>query len=214
MTNQLGDLGDDGVPIGISRCHRAGKPIIHPSKLGECVLPISVPRHGLDEPPHSSKRPEVWFLPPFTPLGVGNNPSAISPVRRTNKGCWYRLPFRIIPARGKAPENIKQASGWKSPGILHDNVHGSNFANETVKFVPKAAALILKTLALSRLADALTRETPCDDIDGNSVSGQSVGCEFSDIFILLYVGPVLGEDLAAERINLAERDSGKPLGSL
>ena len=34
-----------------------GKPIIHSSKLAQRHFPISVPRHGLLDPPHSSRRP-------------------------------------------------------------------------------------------------------------------------------------------------------------
>jgi hypothetical protein len=38
-------------------------------------------------------------------LAVSNNPDAVPPVRRSNGGSWYAVPFRIIPERGQRPEN-------------------------------------------------------------------------------------------------------------
>jgi hypothetical protein len=52
----------------------------------------------------------------------------------------------------------------------------------------------------------LAGEAAADDIDGNSVSGKSVGCKGSDVLVAGDAWPVLGEHSPAERIDLAEGD--------
>jgi hypothetical protein len=51
----------------------------------------------------------------------------------------------------------------------------------------------------------LAWESACDDINGNSVSFKNVTCKFGNIFILLHSWPVFLQNLAAKRVNLAER---------
>lgn len=58
---------------------------------------------------------------------------------------------------------------------------------------------------LSCRANILAWETARDDINGNSVSCQNVACEFGNVFIYRNSGPVLRQNAAGERLNLAER---------
>jgi hypothetical protein len=85
-------------------------------------------------------------------------------------------------------------------------VDRSNFANESRVLSPEAAALAINARAFSRKTDILTGKSAADRIDSNSVSGQSVGCEFSDVVIDRHSGPVFRQHLAAIRFDLAERD--------
>jgi hypothetical protein len=56
------------------------------------------------------------------------------------------------------------------------------------------------------VANVLTGEAPADDINGNSVSLQSIGGEGSNIVIARNIRPMLRQHAPAERVNLAERD--------
>jgi hypothetical protein len=57
------------------------------------------------------------------------------------------------------------------------------------------------------VAEVLAREAAADDINGNSVSGKSVGCEFSDVIVNRHLWPVLGQYFAGEGFDLAKGDS-------
>jgi hypothetical protein len=135
-------------------------------------------------------------------------------MRRTSEGCWNIRPLRIIPAFGKAPKDSTQPSARESPDIFHDDEFRSQLANESVKFVPKPAAFSVQAGSLARVADILAREPACDDIDFNSVSSKSVGCEFSDVTIARHLGPVFCQYAAREFLNLAEGDGLKPASAL
>lgn len=71
---------------------------------------MAVPRKGLLLPPHSSTRPIVWFLPPFTPLGVGSeNPHSRTFVWKSKGLCAQHSPFRIEPHFGQVGENDSES---------------------------------------------------------------------------------------------------------
>jgi hypothetical protein len=52
----------------------------------------------------------------------------------------------------------------------------------------------------------LAGESTTDDVNGNSISGKSVGCEFADVFIYRHLWPVLGQYFAGEGFDLAKCD--------
>jgi hypothetical protein len=52
----------------------------------------------------------------------------------------------------------------------------------------------------------LAREAAADDVNGNSISGKSIGCEFADIFIYWHLWPVLGQYFAGKWLDLAKGD--------
>jgi hypothetical protein len=62
--------------------------------------------------------------------------------------------------------------------------------------------------------NVLARKTSANEIDGNSIGSESCGREFSNVFILPHVGPMLRQNLSAERVDLAERDSLEPARAL
>jgi hypothetical protein len=52
----------------------------------------------------------------------------------------------------------------------------------------------------------LAGEAATDDINGNSISEKSVGCEFADVFIYWHLWPVFCQYAAWERFDLAKCD--------
>jgi hypothetical protein len=56
------------------------------------------------------------------------------------------------------------------------------------------------------VADVLAGEAAADEIDGNSVSSKSIGCEGADVVIDRHSWPVLRQHGAAEPVDLAEGD--------
>lgn len=114
------DLRDDGVSDAVNSVHPVGRPIIHSSKLAQRHFPISVPRRGLLDPPHSSKRPILWFRPPFTPDGVGNDEHPVPTVWGTNGARRYAIPFRVAPALGQVSENSSHSPSKQRCHVLHD----------------------------------------------------------------------------------------------
>ena len=150
--------------------------------------------------------------------GVGNKPYALSNVRSAHGRSRNVLPFCIIPAFGQVAENSAKPSAWlfaratkQCCDVLHDDVLGSYSAKQSDDFGPKARSRAFAHAGLlSCRAEVLAREAAADDINVNSVSAKSVGCECSDIVILPHVGPMLRQHLAAKRVYLAERNRLKP----
>jgi len=58
-------------------------------------------------PPLSNRAKVDAFEQSFHSLAgrVGNNPYSLPRLGGSNGGAWYNLPLRIIPDRGKVPEN-------------------------------------------------------------------------------------------------------------
>ena len=101
--------------------------------------------------------------------GVGNNPDAISDVRGTNGGSWYAVPFCIKPERGQVSKNSVKPPSKQSCDVLHDDVAGSKFANDSGVILPEAAAFALNSDAVAGAADVLAGEAAADDINSNSI---------------------------------------------
>jgi hypothetical protein len=187
-----------------------GRPIIHSSKLAQRILPRSVPRKGLLLPPHSSKRPTVWFLPPFTPLGVGNNPDPVPVMGRANVGRWYAIPLRIVPERGQATEDDVKPAREQGLNIFHDDELGSKLANKSKVFEPEAAPFSVETGAFTGCADVLAREASADDVHGNSICPEATCGEASDVVVAGDARPALAKDGARVGRDFAEGDRPHP----
>jgi hypothetical protein len=67
---------------------------------------------------------------------------------------------------------------------------------------------------LSSAANVLARESSCDDINGNSVSLQSFGGEFSHVMITGHLRPMLRQYTAGKFFDFAKGDSFKAARSL
>src|ERR1044072_6216986 len=98
------------------------------------------------------------------------------------------VPFRIVPDRGQVPENAVEAPVTESCDVFHDDVAGSNRANEPRKFGPEAGFRAFDAFALAGVADVLAGEAAREDLDVGRAPESTNIMEPSD------AGPVLGED--------------------
>jgi hypothetical protein len=147
-------------------------------------------------------------------VGVGNDPETISPMVGTNGGSRNAVPDCIVPERGQVAENLAEPSTKQVCDVFHENVLGSKLANKSGVFRPKTAARSFNANTGSGAADVLAREPAADDIDGNSVSAKSVGCEGSNVIIAGHLWPMFLQDLAGEFLDLAEGDCFKAASAL
>lgn len=145
--------------------------------------------------------------------GVGNHPRSLPLMWQSKSTCSNVLPFRIIPAFGQISENAsKPCSGlFSRPSkevcdVFHDDEFWSYFANQTDDFRPETASRSIDASLSPRNAKVLAGEPTRDDIDGNSISPKSVGCEFSYVMVARNLWPMLLEDAPREFLDLAEGD--------
>nr|WP_052757334.1 hypothetical protein [Sphingobium chungbukense] len=206
--DQLGDLRDYGVSAGSNSVHPIGNPISHSCRHGFV-------REGIYVPRRSAALREL--LPPALDMpllrGVGNisrDPNSISDMGGAKVASLNAVPARIIPERGQVTENagepLSTGSRKEFWHVFHDRKCGSNFANKTGELAPKAGALAINSRSLSSFRQVLAGEASADDIDGNSVSGQSVGCEFSNVMIARHLRPVFRQHAAGKFFDLAKGD--------
>ena len=145
---------------------------------------------------------------------VGNDPDPGARLGKSKVGCADAMPLRIIPEAGQVPENHSQSSTTQRCDILHDDVSRSYLTDQSCVFAPQSALRTGKAGSIPCNADILTRETPADDIDGNSICCKSLGSEGPHVVVLPDIGPVLSQDRPAVRLDLAERDGAESSGSL
>ena len=69
-------------------------------------------------------------------VGVGHNPYPVAFMRSANGGSRNAVPFRVIPERGQVSEYVAQPSTKQRCDVLHDDVSGSNFANDSRVLAP------------------------------------------------------------------------------
>jgi hypothetical protein len=206
--DQLGDLGDDCVAGGEMSAQCMGNPIIHMANFW--VIQPENPRL----PKTSSKFP-CGFLRTYAfqaldcpdRRGVGNNPHSVASVRRTNGACRYAVPDSIIPERGQVSENVSEPETKQPCDVFHDDEFWSYFANKTPVFTPQTRSLTVKASAFSSVAEVLAGEPAADDVNFNSVSGQSVNCEGANVMINWNLGPVFCQNFAWVFFYFAKGDS-------
>ncbi len=63
------------------------------------------------------------------------------------------IPFRVVPARGQAPDHLSEefsvVEAKEVCHVLHEHVSGSKLANDSVHFAPKDSLGMAETLALA-----------------------------------------------------------------
>jgi hypothetical protein len=116
------------------------------------------------------------------------------------------MPLRIKPERGQVAENVSKPPKSECCDVFHNNVEGSNFANNSGVLTPKPGPLAGKPRSTSGHANVLTGEPTADDVHGNSICSQSLGGEASHVVIARNVGPALPQDGSAVGLDLAEGD--------
>src|SRR5260221_6851879 len=165
---------------------------------------------------------------------VGHDPDSVSPVRRANVGSRYAMPFRVIPDLGHVSEYCCQPSTKQRCDVLHDDVAGSKFPNESVVFAPESTSRACKTSTLSGNADVLAGEASADDVNtafeslsppmlfaprpalvaspANGV-GHRLGAEFSDVSEDGDAWPMSSKYCSAVGVDFTESNGSHP-GSL
>lgn len=229
MADELRDLRDDGVAEPSKAVHSAGNPIIHSTNTGFGVPPMARLRSTMDGVPHPfAYWPDRRFrsarsfaaihaasdLPSYCVCGVGNNPNSIPRMRGADGGSWNTVPDRIIPERGKVSENGSHPETEQTCDVFHNDELWSYFANDPAILFPKTRSRTFDARSLSSSGNVLAREPAADDIDGNSVSSKSVGCEVSNVMVDRNIGPVFRQHAAGVVLDFAEGDSLKAARAL
>jgi hypothetical protein len=98
-------------------------------------------------------------------VGVGNNPDSVASVRGTNGESRYAVPLRIKPDLGKVSEYLVQPSSKQRCDVLHDDVAGSNLANNSGVLGPETRASALNSCALACDGDILAGESAADEVN-------------------------------------------------
>lgn len=101
-------------------------------------------------------------------VGVGimcENPQSLADMGRAHIISSEHTPRRIIPCCGQRPENGSESPSKQHWAVFHEDPLGLNLANDSVHFVPQAAALAFQASAFSSHGNILTRETTGDDVN-------------------------------------------------
>jgi hypothetical protein len=120
-------------------------------------------------------------------------------------------PFRIKPCLGQLSENSVQSVSKDRCDVLHDDVAGSNRANDSHEFVKETApSALLDAGLLTCGADVLAGESTA-----NNVSCSLCGVEGCDVAMDGCVGEVLGKNALAVGLPFNELnglEAAEPLG--
>ena len=106
---------------------------------------------------------------------------------RTQIGCGYNLPFRIIPDLGKIADNSSKPSMKEHWYVLNECVAGSYSANEPEHFKPKTRPFTLYTLPFTGRTDVLTGKAASKQI--NII--KPFRLQFSNITVNRYIWKIL-----------------------
>jgi len=118
------------------------------------------------------------------------------------------VPFRVIPARGQAseylPEKLSRPSSGRSHSkeschVLHEDVAGSNVANDSEHLSPENSFRVPESLASAGHGDSLAGESSGDEVDGLGVGG-----DVSDVVVNRDSWKPKLEEPSSERVDLAQ----------
>lgn len=211
------DVGDDGVSESPKSVHPAGNPMNASANRGfntrvsAEVLPPGVMFLGAGRPwvaahrfalsPRERFPGRPWNFGCFSPSearSVGQNEEAGSKLGGAHVARAQHTPFRIVPEAGHVPEYAINSPVKESCHVLHDDVSGSNQANDPGELGPEARPLPVEAGAGPSVGNVLAGE-PAD----NGVCPGEVAPEASHVGVAGDPGPMAGEDLAGPRVSLA-----------
>jgi hypothetical protein len=98
-------------------------------------------------------------------VGVGHNPDALAVVRGPDVASAEHTPARIIPQRGQVTEHDIETPGNEDWAVFHEDVGGSNLANDAREVSPEPGAPPADAGAASGGTDVLAREPATDDVN-------------------------------------------------
>jgi hypothetical protein len=102
---------------------------------------------------------------------VGQKPEAVTLVRGANFVSSQHCPPAVIPERGQVTEDSFESSSKEHWAVLHEDVLGSNLANDPRHVSPHARPLPVDTGALACGADVLAGKPARNHV--NSASPRS-----------------------------------------
>jgi hypothetical protein len=129
---------------------------------------------GWGIPPSNSARlgpPALGFVLVFVipylskQVGATQYPDSFSLNGRSGVNRPQHTPFSIEPQRGQVSENPSKPSRSEHWGVFHEDVLGSNLANDPGKLAPKPGTFTVNSGSLARCADVLagSREPATND---------------------------------------------------
>jgi len=148
----------------------------------------------------------VWFFPPFTPLGVGNNPEPVPPVWGTDGTSRNNERPDSVAVTFQLCGNGVETEANMSANILGQDPTGASFSNDSVHLRPEVSRVRFPKL-LARCGEGLAGVSTANNVN---CSGELAAVERADVVVDRYVGPVPGEDLSAVGVDLAERGGAHP----
>lgn len=95
---------------------------------------------------------------------MGQEEDSLSAVRSSGVACPYNAPLRIEPQRGKVSEDDIESPNKEGCDVLHEDVPGSNLANDAREVNPESAALAADPGSFPGVADVLAGEAASDEI--------------------------------------------------
>jgi hypothetical protein len=111
----------------------------------------------------------VWFFPPLTPLGVGNNPDALSPVGGAGMESTHHERLSGVPKFFQIRHDSVSAESSEARYVLNNCEKGSGFSDDACVFGPKPGARSFDASPLAGGRNVLAREASCDCIHGNAI---------------------------------------------
>jgi hypothetical protein len=73
--------------------------------------------------------------------GVAHKPKPVALVRRPDIGSSQHCPAAVIPERGQITKDNSKSSSNECWAVFHEDVAGSNLANDARHVLPHSAAL-------------------------------------------------------------------------
>jgi hypothetical protein len=99
---------------------------------------------------------------------VGHKPKPVSLVRRPNVGSSQHCPPAVIPERGQVSKDSSESPSTECWAVFHEDVSGSNLANDPRHVSPHPAAGSVDAGSLACNADVLARKTARYDVNNSS----------------------------------------------
>jgi len=122
---------------------------------------------------------------------------AITEVGGADGSSRYAIPFKVVPARGQIGGNSSEAGSKEPWDVLQQHKPGSKYANASEELGPEPSFVVLSS-ASSGDTDGLAGEPAANEVDTLHV----LPLDLCHVTQVRYVGPMLRQDFAAERVDL------------
>jgi hypothetical protein len=133
-------------------------------------------------------------------IGVGNNPHPLSSVRRTGMDSTHHDRPAGVAKRFQVSEHLVSRCSAQARDVLNDNPRGSCLLDDSCELRPEVPCIVASP------ATAGDRVRLAGEAAGNEVNAKSSGVEPVDVVMDWHSRKVLGQNLSAVRLDLAERD--------